>query len=127
MLQITIPETELWDESKSEFIQIKAQTLSLEHSLVSISKWESKWCKPFLATKEMTTEETLDYIRCMTLTQNVNPITYKAVTQSIVDEIVEYSFVSIRRITCRYRWLCVLIFITIRHSKLKQKFYLYLL
>jgi hypothetical protein len=90
MLQITIPETELWDEGKQEFIYVKAQTLSLEHSLVSISKWESKWCKPFLSTKEMTTEETLDYVRCMTLTQNVSPETYAAITNDIIDEIVKY-------------------------------------
>ena len=46
MLEITIPETEQWDELKQEFIYTKEQTLQLEHSLVSLSKWESKWCKP---------------------------------------------------------------------------------
>ena len=52
MLRITIPSAELWDEQNQEFIQTKEQTLQLEHSLVSLSKWESRWCKPFLTKKE---------------------------------------------------------------------------
>lgn len=91
MLKITIPATELYDEQVGEFIQIKEQDLQLEHSLVSISKWESKWKKPFLdSSQERTTEEMIDYIRCMTLTQNVNPITYAGLTQKLVDQINEY-------------------------------------
>ena len=56
MLRVTIPAIELWDESKEEFINTKGQTLQLEHSLVSLSKWESKWCKPFIS-KNTKTEE----------------------------------------------------------------------
>ena len=52
MLEIVIPEAEQWDEVKQEFISTKEQTLKLEHSLVSLSKWESKWCQPFLSKKE---------------------------------------------------------------------------
>ena len=48
MLQITIPGIELWDESREIFTQTKEQTLQLEHSLVSLYKWESKWGKAFL-------------------------------------------------------------------------------
>ena len=73
MLKITIPATEQWDEAKEQFVSTKEQTLQLEHSLVSLSKWEAKWCKSFLYTKDKTFEETLDYIRCMTTTQNVSP------------------------------------------------------
>ena len=51
MLQITIPATEMYDESINEFVYMKEQTLQLEHSLVSLSKWESKWCKSFIASK----------------------------------------------------------------------------
>lgn len=80
MLRIIVPKTLLWDEENEEFIDIKEQTLQLEHSLVSLSKWESKWCKVFLSNDEKTFEETLDYIRCMTLTQNVNPLVYKCLT-----------------------------------------------
>ena len=59
MLEITIPETELFD-GVSTFIYVKKQTLRLEHSLVSLSKWESKWCKPFLSKKRRTMEESID-------------------------------------------------------------------
>lgn len=90
MLTITIPATELWDEVKQEFVTTKAQTLQLEHSLVSLSKWESKWNKPFLTKQAKTFEETLDYIKCMTLTQNVNPEVYKYISASNIQEINAY-------------------------------------
>ena len=90
MLNISIPATELWDEKNEEFIYVKEQSLQLEHSLVSISKWESKHCKPYLSTREKTDEETLDYIRCMTLTQNVKPIVYKCLSQKNMKEILDY-------------------------------------
>lgn len=90
MLPITIAATELWDERSERFVSTKEQTLHLEHSLVSISKWESKWHKPFLHTQELTYEETIDYIRCMTLTQNVSPETYLCITPKQIDEIKAY-------------------------------------
>lgn len=90
MLQITIPATELWDESKQEFIYMKPQTLQLEHSLVSLSKWESKWCKPFLSKEEKSIEETIDYVRCMTITQNVKPEVYNCLTNDNITQINEY-------------------------------------
>ena len=90
MLQITIPETEQWDESKQEFINTKEQTLQLEHSLISLSKWESKWEKPFLKKEEKSHEETIDYIKCMTITQNVDPNVYKFIPLNVREEIKEY-------------------------------------
>ena len=90
MLQITIPQTELWDESKQEFVSLKEQTLQLEHSLVSLSKWESKWNKSFLSSREKTYEETIDYIKCMTLTPNVKPEVYRGLTKSNVEQINKY-------------------------------------
>ena len=90
MLTIKIPASELWDERKEEFIHTKEQTLQLEHSLVSLSKWESKWCKPFLSSTELTNEETMDYIRCMTITQNVKPEAYNFLTKENIDEIKKY-------------------------------------
>lgn len=90
MLKITIPGHEFWDERNEEFISVKTQTLVLEHSLVSLSKWESKWCKPFLSKKDMTFEETIDYIRCMTLTKNVSPEIYKCITRENIKEITDY-------------------------------------
>ena len=90
MLKITIPATELWDESSERFIYTKEQTLQLEHSLVSLSKWESKWNKPFFSKEEKTIEETLDYIKCMTLTQNVDPKVYNSLTDDNIRQINMY-------------------------------------
>ena len=90
MLQLTIPSIEKFDENKNEFINTKEQHLQLEHSLVSMSKWESKWHKPFLGSTDKTDEETIDYIRCMTLTQNVDPSVYYSITQSIEKQITDY-------------------------------------
>lgn len=90
MLKILIPSCEFFDERTSEFYTIKEQILTLEHSLVSLSKWESKWCKPFFGREEKTTDETIDYIRCMTLTQNVKPETYKGLTNENIEKINEY-------------------------------------
>lgn len=91
MLRITIPAEESWDEQKEEFvITAKEQTLQLEHSLVSLSKWESKWCKPFLTKEEKTFEETIDYIKCMTITQNVDDSVYNRLTKSNITDVYEY-------------------------------------
>lgn len=90
MLYITIPATELWDELNQEFIITKTQTIQLEHSLVSISKWEAKWQKPFLTKEPKTSIETLDYIKCMTLTQNVQPATYARLSYQNVTDINDY-------------------------------------
>lgn len=90
MLRIVIPEQELWDEEKQEFISRPERVLELEHSLDSLSKWESKWCKPFLSRKEKTDEETLDYIKCMTLTQDVEPEVYDRFTVDNFRQINKY-------------------------------------
>lgn len=90
MLQITIPATEQWDEAKQEFINSKEYTLSLEHSLVSISKWESKYCKPFLGKETKTTDEFIYYIKCMTITQNVPNEAYNNLTIDNIKQISEY-------------------------------------
>jgi hypothetical protein len=90
MLKIIIPPVELFDEAKQEFLYSKGYDLRLEHSLVSLSKWEAKWQKPFLTKTDKTDEETVDYIRCMTITQNVDPIAYKHISQANIDRIVKY-------------------------------------
>lgn len=90
MLKITVPAIELWDEQKEIFVDIKEQTLCLEHSLVSLSKWESKWHKPFLTKDEKTDAEMRDYVRCMTLTQNVDPIIYDYLTSDNLNSIYKY-------------------------------------
>lgn len=90
MLHITIPGVEQWDESKEEFISTKECTLTLEHSLISLSKWESKWKKAFLGKQEKTREETLDYIKCMTLDKNIDPEVYDHLTNENIQEINDY-------------------------------------
>lgn len=90
MLKITIPSSEFFDETTSSFVYTKAQTLQLEHSLVSVSKWESKWNKIFLSKQEKTMAESIDYIRCMTLTQNVDPKVYDYLTVENFNEIKRY-------------------------------------
>ena len=90
MLVIKIPAMELFNEKTQEFIQGKEQTLQLEHSLVSLSKWESKWCKPFFSKEQKTIEETIDYIKCMTITQNVSPDVYSRLTNANITKINEY-------------------------------------
>ena len=90
MLRIIIPDVELWDEGEQLFILKKGQNIQLEHSLVSISKWESKWNKAFLGKKEKTFDETIDYIKCMTITQNVRQEVYDNLTYKNIEEINKY-------------------------------------
>lgn len=90
MLEITVPATEMFDEAKQEFVNYKEQTLQLEHSLVSLSKWESKWHKAFLSKREKTAEETIDYVRCMTIAKNVDPSVYSRLTRENVEQINKY-------------------------------------
>ena len=90
MLEITIPATEQWDERRQEFVCTKEQKLQLEHSLVSLSKWESKWCKPFLSKNDRPLNEFIDYIKCMTLNQNVDQNIYNCLTKVNIDQIYDY-------------------------------------
>lgn len=89
MLEIVIPASEKWDEAKEEFIYGKEQTLRLEHSLVSLSKWETKWCKPFLSS-DKSREETIDYIKCMTISSGVDENVYSLLTDQNIEEITKY-------------------------------------
>lgn len=90
MLQINvIVEPEQYDEKTGMFIDPKTRTLQLEHSLVSLSKWESKWHKPFLHS-DKTNEEIMDYVRCMTLTQNVTPDIYDKLSAKNINDIESY-------------------------------------
>lgn len=90
MLQLTIPASEQWDEAKQEFVNTKEQTLQLEHSLISLSNWESKWHKPFLSSKNLSVEEILDYIRCMTVNKNVDPNAYTSLSQDDINKVTDY-------------------------------------
>ena len=90
MLKITIPAREYYDEVNNEFVETKEQTLQLEHSLVSLSKWESKWHKPFLSPDDKSSEEVIDYVKCMTITQNVKPEVYNYLTKGNLEDINNY-------------------------------------
>lgn len=90
-IKITIPPIEVYDEVKNEFITFKEQTLTFEHSLVSLSKWEAKWHKPFIDnSKNITPEELEDYIKFMTLTQNVDERIYKYLPASVYAQLTKY-------------------------------------
>lgn len=90
MLNIYIPGETLFDEKTGEFIEVKGRTLQLEHSLLALKKWESKWHKGFLKKDEKTDEELLDYIRCMTITPNVDPMLYRVIKPEETKKIVDY-------------------------------------
>lgn len=90
MLEVMIKGKEMWDENSEEFVNVKPTTLRLEHSLVSISKWESKWKIPFLDDKPKTAEQSIDYIKCMTLNQNVDDSVYYAIDSETMQKIDEY-------------------------------------
>lgn len=89
-LVITIPGREFYDEANNEFIYTKPVTLTLEHSLLSVAKWESKWHKPYLSRDKKTKEEFTDYIRCMCITPPPDPIVISSIPKSISDKIIEY-------------------------------------
>lgn len=90
MLTLTIPKQELYNEEKNEFIYIDEKTIRLEHSLISISKWESIYEKPFLVDNEKPIEERIDYIKCMTLTQNVPDDIFLGLTTDNLMEVDAY-------------------------------------
>ena len=97
MLKITIPDqpkSQLWDDEKEEFVYlpgVKGCELTLEHSLLSVAKWESIWCKAFLDKKDRTVEETLSYIECMVITPtNVSSDLIRRIPQSDFDRINNY-------------------------------------
>lgn len=71
MLKIIIKSEELYDESYNTFTDIEGFELELEHSLLSLSKWESKFQKPFLSAGEMSTDEIIYYVMCMIITPNI--------------------------------------------------------
>lgn len=90
MLTITVPSQELWDEANEEFVNFEETTLELEHSLVAISKWESKYKKPFLETSDKTREETLGYVEAMCLTPNTAPEVFHRLSNANLEAVQAY-------------------------------------
>lgn len=90
MLRVEIPDVELYDEVRNEFKIRKGASIVMEHSLLSLAKWESKFHKPFLTDDKKTLEETVEYYKCMTITQNVDPSVYQNITTDISKQIDDY-------------------------------------
>lgn len=90
MLTIVIPPRELFDELKQEFINFPGATILLEHSLISISKWESKYLKSFLSKETKSEEEVRYYVKCMTITPNVPDLAYRCLTPGNLKDIQAY-------------------------------------
>ena len=95
MLKITVKSKEHYDEDRNVFFMFPAKdvTLTLEHSLLSISKWEEKWHRPFLNDEQLTEEQTLDYIRCMCVnpsSDNVDMMLILNLSQENVQMINDY-------------------------------------
>ena len=93
MLHIDVGGGEFFNDLTNEFYYVKPRSLTMEHSLLSISKWESKWKKPYMSKDpkhSKTFEEDLDYIRCMTITKDVDPLLYNNLTADDYKKIREY-------------------------------------
>lgn len=90
MLKITVVLDEGYDEKQSQFVALKTFDLELEHSLVSLSKWESEFCKPFLGKEDKTLEETIWYVIAMTMTENVPREIYDKLSNSNIDDVNAY-------------------------------------
>ena len=90
MLQLTIPPSEHFDHKKREFLKLPGYEVELEHSLVSLSKWESIFEIPFLGSETKTTDQVLTYIKCMTITPNVPPEVFSRLSKENLAEINAY-------------------------------------
>lgn len=91
MISITVPVSEVYDQRKNVFYRVeKPVTLQLEHSLISVQKWEAKWEKCFLNTRRKTQEEAIDYVRCMCITPNVNEDVFYCIPGNEMNRIAAY-------------------------------------
>lgn len=89
MLQIEVPSKEYFDEVSNEFVTIKGRKILLEHSLISLSKWESKYHKPFM-NKDKTIEEFRYYIKCMSIDNNIDDVIYYNIDESLMIKVKDY-------------------------------------
>lgn len=92
MLSLTIPVLRTYNEDTGEFVYLPEVTLKLEHSLLSIRRWESKWHKSYLSTSAtgLTVPEALDYVRCMSLDQSIDPNAVNRLTRKNYEDVMAY-------------------------------------
>lgn len=90
MLEIRIDGKEFWNQEKEEFVNTKGITLRLEHSLISVSKWEAKYKRPFLSDGPKTLQEIYDYITFMSLDRNVSMTELEGITEEDYKKILDY-------------------------------------
>ena len=90
MFELTIGATEHFNQETSEFEMLNGVTIELEHSLFALSKWESKFEIPFLNNDNLTDEQMMYYIQCMTITKNVDPKLYGSLSEANIITVNEY-------------------------------------
>lgn len=90
MIKVVVPDMEYYDERTETFENVKGCVLKLEHSLISISKWEAKWKKPYLVNEQRTNDEFLDYVRCMTINHVEDKRVYRYISYVDMNRIKEY-------------------------------------
>ena len=81
---------EYWDNDKQEFSYPTKATITLEHSLLSISKWEAKWHKPYMGSENKTHDEFYSYIQCMSLKGEIDETTLGSLTRKNLEDILNY-------------------------------------
>lgn len=89
-ITVKVPGREFYNDETDEFAYTECSTITMEHSLLSISKWESKWHKPFFSQQKKTNEELIDYLRCMSLSQNIDSNAFYAIDAESMDRIQKY-------------------------------------
>lgn len=90
MLKIVVEPLDYYNDSTAEFLHTEETTLLLEHSLAAISKWESKWKKSFLSNMSPTITEIKDYVRCMTVGEEADPLVYMSLRPNTIEQIMQY-------------------------------------
>lgn len=90
MLEITVPENEIYNSTTNTFVTVPSCVITLEHSLISVAKWESKWRIPYLSAKKRTGRQELDYIRCMAVGPVKDKHVFEVLSAENISQIREY-------------------------------------
>ena len=90
MLEIRVDLEEGFDEESSKFVETSSFTVHLEHSLSSLSKWESVWEEPFLGKKDKTEKQTISYIEMMIIDDDLPPGVFQKLINDHLQDIMNY-------------------------------------